>query len=119
MNSHARSAFPDKRHPRKVAILLLSDEKPRDLDHVWALCAEAKKKNVQIELFLMADSVKYLPDPRLQMAKEHGARVSFCALNAMERGMNLVDGYPWGFEESSQYKLACMMEESDVFIALC
>jgi len=118
MSSRAKSAPTDKGRPRKLAILLLSDEKPRDLDHLWRLCAEAKGKNVEIELFLMAEGVKYLPDPRVQLAKEHGARVSFCALNAMERGMNLLDGYPWGFEESSQYKLACMMEESDVFIAL-
>lgn len=117
MSPYAKPHHRGEKTKRRLAILILSGDRPTDLDHISALCSEARKRDLQVEIFLMADSVNYLPDHRLQMAKDQGARVSFCALNAMERGIDSLEGYPWGLEESTQYELACMVETSDVFLA--
>lgn len=102
---------------KRISILMLSGGNPSDLDHVYGIARAARKKQVDVEVFLMGDAVHCLMSPRLEALAREGARVRFCVVNAMERGLDRSPGYPWSAEEASQYDLACMMEESDVFLA--
>lgn len=106
-----------KRVSERLGILLMSDQGHCDLDIICGLSKAAAKMGVQVEVFLMGDGVRHLGDPRLEKAIREGARVSFCALNAMERSLNEAPQYPWGAKESTQYDLACIVERSDRFLS--
>jgi sulfur relay (sulfurtransferase) complex TusBCD TusD component (DsrE family) len=115
-----RAARDDRKRPgaRRLGILILSRQSDAALETVCGLCRAARVKGVEVQIFLMGDGVHHLPDPRMAWAAKDGARVRFCALNAVERGLDLDPSYPWGAEESSQYELACIVEASDRFLAL-
>ncbi len=102
---------------RTLGVLLLSQQEDTCLEIICGLSGAARFKGVEVEIFLMGDGVYHLRDPRLGQAIQHGARVRFCALNAIQRGMDSQPGYPWGAEEGSQYDLACIVERSDRFMA--
>jgi sulfur relay (sulfurtransferase) complex TusBCD TusD component (DsrE family) len=102
---------------KKLGILVLSRQSERDLEVISGLCSQAARMGVEVEMFLMGDGVLHLGDPHLEEALKQGARISFCALNAMQRGLDQNPQYPWGADESSQYELACMVERSDRFLA--
>ncbi len=108
---------PGKTAGRKLGILVLSRQSPGDLKIICAIAQAAANKGVHVQMFLMGEGVLHLGEPCLQKALKEGVRVSFCALNAMQRGMDQHPQYPWGADESSQYELACMVEGSDRFLA--
>lgn len=102
---------------RTLGILVLSNSESPDIQTVQGLCQAAKEMGVEVEIFFMGEAVNRLRDPELQLLTEEGATLSFCALNAIEKRLDQHPQYPWGFEEGSQYTLACMVEESDRFLA--
>ncbi len=106
-----------ERAGKKLGILILSRQPASVLKAISGLCCEAAGKGVEVEMFLMGEGVLHLGDQHLEKAMLEGARVSFCALNAIQRGLDQDPGYPWGAEESSQYELACMVERSDRFLS--
>lgn len=102
---------------KRLGILVLSRQSPCNLEVICELARAAAGQSVEVEIFLMGEGVLHLGEWCLEMAMRKGARVSFCALNAMERGLDQHPQYPWGANESSQYELACMVEGSDQFLA--
>lgn len=102
---------------RTLGVLLLSYQEDPQLEIIFGLTRAARLKGVKVEIFLMGDGVYHLRDPRLDEAAQQGARVRFCALNAIQRGLDSQPDYPWGAEEGSQYDLACIVERSDRFLA--
>ncbi len=102
---------------KTLGVLLLSHREETPLEIICGLSSAARLKGVEVEIFLMGDGVYHLRDPRLGKAMQHGARVRFCALNAIQRGLDSESDYPWGAEEGSQYDLACIVERSDRFLA--
>jgi sulfur relay (sulfurtransferase) complex TusBCD TusD component (DsrE family) len=102
---------------KKLGILILSRQPASVLEAISGLCCEAARRGVEVEMFLMGDGVLHLGDPHLEEALKQGARISFCALNAIQRGLDQNPQYPWGAEESSQYELACIVERADRFLS--
>ncbi|MGQ9652815.1 MAG: DsrE family protein [Thermodesulfobacteriota bacterium] len=102
---------------KTLGVLLLSHQDDTQLEIVCGLLKAARLKGIKVEIFLMGDGVYYLQDPRLGRAIQHGATVRFCALNAIQRGLDSQSEYPWGAEEGSQYDLACIVEGSDRVLA--
>lgn len=107
----------DRTEAAKLGILVLSRQHRNDLKSISLLAQVAAKRGIQVEMFLMGDGVLHLGDPCLERAIRNGAKISFCALNAMQRGLDQDPRYPWGAHESSQYELACIVESSDRFLA--
>lgn len=108
---------PGEGSKKRLGILLLCRQSPCNLEVICELAQVAASRSVQVEIFLMGEGVLHLGESCLEMAMRNGAKVSFCALNAMERGLDQHPQYPWGADESSQYELACMVEGSDRFLA--
>lgn len=106
-----------ERPGKKLGILILSRQPASVLKAISALCCEAARRGVEVQMFLMSEGVLHLKDQDLEKAMREGARVSFCALNAIQRGLDQDPGYPWGADESSQYELACMVERADRFLS--
>ena len=102
----------------RLGILVLSPPKESDIRLLRGLCAAAREKGVEVEVFFMSDGVHHLGDPRMGELAKQGAKLSFCALNAMERSLDHRPEYPWGIEEASQFSLACIAEQSDRFLCL-
>jgi sulfur relay (sulfurtransferase) complex TusBCD TusD component (DsrE family) len=102
---------------RKLGILILSEPKAGDLQTVLGLCQAAQKMGVEVEVFLMGDAVYHLGNSELGAFAQQGVKISFCALNAMERSLHERPHYPWGIEEGTQYHLASILEGSDRFLA--
>lgn len=102
---------------KKLGILVLARQQASHLKAISHLAQAAAGKGVRVEIFLMGDGVLHLGEPCLEKAIRKGAKISFCALNAMQRGLDREPQYPWGANESSQYELACIVESSDRFLA--
>lgn len=109
--------LPAEKKGAKLGILVLSKQRMRHLKSISRLAQAAAEQGMQVEIFLMGDGVLHLGEPCLEQAIQKGAKVSFCALNAMQRNLDQHPQYPWGANESSQYELACIVESSDRFLA--
>ncbi len=102
---------------RKLGILILSKPESPDLETIQGLCQAAMEIGVEVEVFVMGDAVYGLPNYQLDTMARNGAKVSFCAANVTERDIDLESPALAGFEEGSQYTLACIVESSDRFLA--
>lgn len=96
-----------------LAFLVLSGPTPSDTRVLKGLCRAAAERKVAVEVFFMAEGVRYLEIPHLVADLAPLARLNFCALNARQKGLERHAAYPWGLEEGSQYELACIAERAD------
>ncbi len=101
----------------KLGILILSEPREADLQTIHGLCREAMEMDIEIEIFLMSDAVYYLLDRHVETLLKKGAKISFCTLNTREREIDSKIPDLSGLEASSQYTLACLVEDADRFIA--
>ena len=102
---------------KKLAILVLSEPKGPDLQTIQGLCQAAPEMGVEVEVFLMGDAVNHLLNRKLDAVVNEGAKVSFCSLNTMERDIDPSVPALDIFEEGSQFTFACIVEDSDRFLA--
>ena len=102
---------------KKLGIVVLAKPEDPDLQTIQGLCQAAGEMGIEVEVFCMGDAVYHLLNNRLKAVVKKGAKVSFCSLNARERAIDPDSPALAGFEEGSQFTLACMVEESDRFLA--
>ncbi len=101
----------------KLGILLMSKPESPDLETVLGLCRAASISGDEVEIFLMADSVYRLKERDLAELTGHGAKVSYCSLNTLERELDPESPDLAGCDEGSQFDLALIVESCDRFLA--
>ena len=101
----------------RLGILILSEPREADIYTIHGLCREAIEMDIEVEIFLMSDAVYYLLDRHLETLLKKEAKISFCTLNTQEREIDSKIPNLSGLEASSQYALACLVENADRFIA--
>ena len=102
---------------KKLGILMMSKPDSPDLDTIRGLCRAASISGVEVEIFVMADSVYRFKDHNLAELIKHGAKVSYCSLNALERELDPESPDLAGCDDGSQFDLALMVESCDRFLA--
>lgn len=78
----------------RLGILLTSGIESEDARTVRKIGEAALRLGHEVDLFLMDDGVFNLD--RLRPLTEHGARITVCAHNAHERGVQKVEGVLFG-----------------------
>ena len=102
---------------KKLAILVLSEQGGPDIQTIQGLCQAAPEMGAEVEVFLMGDAVNHLLNRELDALATKGSKVSFCSLNTMERDIELSDPALNLFGEGSQFTLACIVHDTDRFLA--
>lgn len=98
---------------KKLGILLTSSPESEDVRSVIKISEAALRKNIEVEIFVMADGVYNLKFENFLKLASKGVRIVVCAHNAIERGINRVDEVVWG----SQWDLAQLAHSAERFIS--
>ncbi len=98
---------------KKLGILLTTSSESEDVRTVIKLSEAALRKNMDVEIFLMADGVYNLKFENFIKLSSKGVRIVVCAHNAIERGINKIDEVVWG----SQWDLAQIAHTADRFLS--
>ncbi|MDF1557892.1 MAG: DsrE family protein [ANME-2 cluster archaeon] len=96
----------------KLGILLTTPPSHQNTHSVIQLSRAAREQGHEVGVFMMADGVyNILHQPLLDLVND-GVELSLCAHNAMQRGLEKVEGVQWG----SQYDLSVLANESNRFL---
>jgi sulfur relay (sulfurtransferase) complex TusBCD TusD component (DsrE family) len=117
MNFNANWEKAEMLNGKKLGILIISSPEKGDGELIYGIVKEAISQGIEVKVFLMGDGILYLKKKLTKEIVGLGAHVIFCAQNARERFISPNENLKGFIEEGSQYDLACIMEESDRFIA--
>ena len=98
----------------KICILVTCSPESENSQTLVKISEAAIRMGQGVEIFLMFDGIYHILHDHFLSLIDQGARVVLCSHNALERGLEKREGIHFG----SQYDLACMVAESDSFLAL-
>ncbi len=102
---------------KKLGLLILSNGDSPDFETATGLARAAIYQGIDVEIFIMGEGIYHLNDSSLKDLAFDGAKITFCAQNAMERAISLRADFKELIKEGSQYDLAGIVAESDRFVA--
>lgn len=98
----------------KICIVVHSSPESEDSHTLHKITESAVASGHRVQIFLMNDGVYHLLRETFADLLAHGAEVTVCAHNAVERGVEERPGVQFG----SQYDLSVMVAGSDAFLSL-
>ncbi len=99
----------------KLGLLLTTSPEHANTNTVIRLAKAARKKGVEVRIFLMCDGVLNINDISFLKLLDDGVQICLCQQNLNERFQDEADGVKLG----SQYDLACNVREVDRLLAFC